>query len=182
MGVSIIKFVMKQFVLRIEILVFSIMKIINNFIKNIKIKNELNNELKILYTQLDRLNQSSLCEYSYYDKLRMLHYDSTTNSFCNELFPTYILDELKKTKVDMDIELKIASTRAQAIWNKHFAQNKLKNSFYAHYTRGLNDNDDNKEFEFMSEAYSRIQFECAFSIRECVKRRIFAIEKELEKM
>jgi hypothetical protein len=161
------------------------MKIINDFIRNIKVKNELKNELKILYTQLYHLNTSSLCEYSEYAEPRMLHYDFTSNSFYNELFPTYILNELKKTNVDVDTELRIAGTKFKEIWDKHVEKcekwekkSQLKNSFYEHYASRLND--DDKEFAFdisdVSRKFSRIQFECAFSIRASVEERIFAIE------
>lgn len=186
------------------------MKIINDFIKNIKIKKELKNELKILYTQLYHLKRSSLCEYEYAAS-RILYYDFTSNSYRNELFPTDILSELKKTNVDIDTTLKIASAKMKEIcdlqkdWEERmkieFIENikqeaqrekksQLKNSFYAHYTRSLNDDDyddyDDKKSRFdisyVSEQFSRIQFECACSIRKSVEERIFAIEKQLEKM
>ena len=187
------------------------MKIINDFIKNIKIKKELKNELKILYTQLYHLNRSSLCEYYEYDEPRMLYYDFTSNSCRNELFPTDILSELKKTNVDIDTTLKIASAKMKEIcdlqkdWEERmkieFIENieqeaqrekksQLKNSFYAHYTRSLNDDDDDDyddkksrfDISYVSKQFSRIRYECAFSIRASVKERIFAIEKQLEKM
>jgi hypothetical protein len=76
----------------------------------------------------------------------MLHYDFTSNSFYNELFPTYILNELKKTNVDVDTELRIAGTKFKEIWDKHVEKcekwekkSQLKNSFYEHYASRLNE-------------------------------------------